>query len=139
MRLETELDTVRRLGSVAAGSRPDAAPAADSQPLLSRIDALLAELAHIRTEHRDALDRHAVARLALEDRLGVLGAELIQRQDDARDGAHRLASALQQVDALQREIATFQRLPTIRLRDALLRTPLVGAAIQRMARRLASD
>jgi len=157
VRLETELDAVRRLGSVAAGSRPGRAPAADGaagavageemrrtegadgQPLLSRIEALLAELAYVRTEHRDALDRHAGDRLALEDRIGALRAELIERQNDARDGAHRLASALKQVDALQREIAAFQRLPTIRLRDALLRTPVVGAAIQRMARRLAAE
>jgi hypothetical protein len=41
------------------------------------------------------------------------------------------------VRALEHRIAAFQSLPTLRLRDAVLKTPVVGPALQAGARRLA--
>ena len=128
-RLESELEVARQAERHVAGGRA----------LQARIDGLVAELEHLGARNRDALAQHARDTRALDDRITVLRADHAQRQVGAQNTAHQLASALQQLEVLQDQIAAFRRLPTLRLRDAVLRTPLLGAAIQRIARRLAPD
>jgi glycosyltransferase involved in cell wall biosynthesis len=55
----------------------------------------------------------------------------------AQECEHRLAAVRGQVHALQHQVVAFRALPTLRLRDALLRTPVVGPLLQAIARRLA--
>ena len=61
------------------------------------------------------------------------------RGRDARDqlpACNREHGGQDQILALQRQVAAYQALPSLRLRDALLRTPVVGSLLQSSARRL---
>jgi len=129
--LERELDVAQE-----HHARTAAQADAENRALRAGVDGLLADLACFHAEHRDSQAQHALETHALHDRLAVLAEERAQGDEAARETARQLAAALQQVEALQRQVAEFRSLPSLRLRDALLRTPLVGTAIQRMARRL---
>jgi hypothetical protein len=50
----------------------------------------------------------------------------------------QLASVRAELHVLQSQVAAFRALPTLRLRDALLKAPVVGPLLQASARRLAS-
>ncbi|MEO7271457.1 MAG: glycosyltransferase family 4 protein [Vicinamibacterales bacterium] len=153
--LDTELDAARRaLDGIAESQRSGSASnaalalrcdeaireterqATENLALQARLDSLLADLACLHAEHRDLQARHLADTRAQEGCVKALRHAQAARQADARESAQQLAAAQQHVEALQREVAAFHRLPTLRLRNALLRTPLLGAAMQRMARRL---
>jgi hypothetical protein len=66
-----------------------------------------------------------------------LRVELGALREQVRERDRELMSTRDRVGALRREIAEFQALPTLRLRDAVLKAPVVGSALQAGARRLA--
>ena len=91
---------------------------------------------------------HAARAEFLESRIEVLTrdveaarADLEARAAEMREASAGVQSyelaAQDQILALQRQVAAYQALPTLRLRDALLRTPVVGLLLQSSARRLA--
>lgn len=59
-----------------------------------------------------------------------------QARAEAAEGV--LAAQQPRVIALERELQAYQSLPTIRLRDRMLRVPFVGGAVRRAARALAA-
>jgi hypothetical protein len=82
--------------------------------------------------------------LASEQRARTLTTELEAaraRSDELLQAARAsdldLASAREELELLRSRVAAFQSLPTLRLRDALLRAPVVGSLLQASARRLA--
>jgi glycosyltransferase involved in cell wall biosynthesis len=119
-----------------------------------RIETLAGDLATARGEREDLAGRlaacesaaardAAVARddgRALEDRVRGLqakGSELARLaggmpaiQDDLSRARHR-------IETLERQIAAFESLPSLRIRNALLRIPIAGRLVQACGRRLA--
>jgi hypothetical protein len=79
---------------------------------------------------RDLLDIRV-----LQGHIAALRVEESEHRRSAQETAQRLATTLDQVELLERQVAAFQALPTLRLRDAVLRIPVLGAAMQRIARR----
>jgi hypothetical protein len=57
-------------------------------------------------------------------------------EESARECDRVLTSTRAQVRALQQEVEAFKALPTLRLRDAVVKTPVVGPVIQAGVRRL---
>ncbi len=68
--------------------------------------------------------------------LESMALQLSQAQADNAVQSNELASARGQVQELQRHIAAFKALPTLRLRDAVLKAPVVGRVVQAGARGL---
>lgn len=70
-------------------------------------------------------------------RVEVLTRELATMRAALRETARQTEADLEHRRMLETRIAAFQALPTLRVRDALLRAPLIGAALQKGARLLA--
>jgi chromosome segregation ATPase len=98
-----------------------------------RLQALTGDLERARAGN-DALQTNLEALrgqlCSVEEKRGERDRELASARDDIQTLQNHIA-------ALQRQIAEFQALPTLRLRDAVLKTPIVGSALQASARRLA--
>lgn len=89
---------------------------------------------------RERLDELQALSLRLTAMTGVLTAEREQaagRDRELEASQAAIAGLRQETDALRQEVAAFQALPSLRLRDALLRTPVLGPTVRRVARRLA--
>jgi hypothetical protein len=80
--------------------------------------------------------QHATALAALQTRVDALLDDAGRREQGACEAELQCALAREHVRALQSQIAAFRALPTLRLRDAVLRTRL-GTTIQTIARGLA--
>jgi hypothetical protein len=102
-------------------------------------DALQATAAYCSRIARPLKEAHGLAR-----RVGILAAELqlARAELDARSNAagecgRQLAAARADLRALESQVAAYRALPTLRLRDALLRAPVVGPVLQASVRHLA--
>jgi len=109
----------------------------------ARIDACAGEEIEFRQQLASAHDSqqqlasaHQELLHALESRIAELGAAREELQG-LRSQVTELAAARAELQAVRTEVATFRALPTLRLRDALLKAPVVGPVLQASARRLA--
>ena len=85
----------------------------------------------------DRLRRLASELDAARAEIGTARAVIDEHSRAARECERQLACAHREVQSLQSRIAAFRALPTLRLRDTVLKTPLVGPVLQASARRLA--
>ena len=76
-------------------------------------------------------------RKTFEARVEALSAESSSLEKALGDRERELASAQEDIRVLRQQLAAFQSLPTVRLRDAVLKAPVLGPAVQAGARRLA--
>ena len=70
------------------------------------------------------------SRYGVAQQLESMARQLSQAQAEHAVQSTELASARGQVQELQRHIAAFKALPTLRLRDAVLKAPVVGRVVQ---------
>jgi hypothetical protein len=127
-----------------------AAPLKDAGRLTIRLKQRDGDVETLRTE----CEHHAAAVSALTDAIGALKRDLdgVRRERDVAIAAREQAQVLSErasrldrelmasrahVNTLEAELARFKALPTLRVRDSLLRIPLVGSVLQAAARRLA--
>ena len=85
----------------------------------------------------DALQHQLAAAQESEHQLATARGEadaLQQQLAAAQECGRQLTTAREEAHALQSQIAAFRALPTLRLRDALLRAPVVGPMLQAIAR-----
>ena len=75
---------------------------------------------------------------AARDRAGHLEADVDRLQGRVATLERELDAAGDRAGHLEADVAAFRSLPTLRLRDAVLRVPLVGSLIQHSARRCAN-
>jgi hypothetical protein len=104
--------------------------------------------AHATEEQLSAL---AIQAHATEQRLSALAIELdtarsqidavtrtaAERSRNAEECERRFAAAQAELGLLRSRLAAYESLPTLRIRDALLRAPLIGSLLQLGARQLA--
>jgi glycosyltransferase involved in cell wall biosynthesis len=117
------------LGATVAHLQRIALPFKESSAMSARVQTLSGELELARTE-RDALE----ARLrAIE--VAIVDRELIRAE---RDSLRTLLDLTRERELiLEQQLNAFHSLPTLRVRDALLRIPVVGPVVRTTARRLA--
>jgi Glycosyltransferase Family 4 len=117
-----------------------ALPLKQAYGLSDRIRMVAGELEQARADvdvQARAAERQAAASHALQKRVDWLLADSSRREQEIREAERQIASTGDQVRALQSQVAAFQALPTLRLRDAVLRAPVAGPFLQKVARRLA--
>ena len=120
-----------------------ARPLKEAHVLADRLHAATRDLEAVRAD-LDAQVRasveHAAAVAVLQSRvseLQVRQAESTRLEQQLRTRDRELASVRAAVRALESEVAAYRSLSTIRLRDAMLSTPVVGSVLQAGARGLA--
>ena len=118
--LEGDLEQAR--AELDAHSRADAQQATAVHELQTRVQALEGQLSESRL---------------VEQRLRGRDRELGLASEEIRTLEREVTSARQEMQALDSELAAFRGLSTLRLRDAVLRAPMVGSVLHAGARRVA--
>ena len=95
------------------------------------------DLARTSISSLDGPEAQPAAFAELQIREQALVSELGVLEERLRVSERELAAAHDEVRMLRHQLAAFSALPTVRLRDAMLRTPLVGSVVQAGVRRLA--
>jgi chromosome segregation ATPase len=114
-----------------------ARPLKEADLLAARLDAAARDLAAARAR-ADAL----VVQVAdgsdhvgrLEQAVSATHRELAAARHEAQSAKHQAQSAKKEAADLRGEVAAFRSLATLKLRDAVLRTPLIGPLLQSGAR-----
>jgi hypothetical protein len=143
--MEPALDRLLTIYAAAMAAPPGAGPASraaaahlcriarpfkQSQEISSRLQIATADLEAARRSLDDCARAgvdHGARAAGLQSRFEIL----------TQDAAKARVELNEQILALQRQVAAYQALPSLRLRDALLRTPVAGSLLQSSARRLA--
>jgi len=142
--LEADLELAR--AELDAQSREGAQQATAAHTLQTRVEALevlLSESSLVEQQMQARERELASAREeahTLQTRVEALEVQLsesslVEQRMHARE--RELASAREELHALESQVAAFRALPTLRLRDAVLSTPVVGSVLQAGARRFA--
>jgi hypothetical protein len=118
-----------------------AAAQMEADSLRMRLVAMTADLASAQADAGSLQSRVQ----ELNDRGGVLSADVVNRDAQLRTALREWSQAraaadlaAADVEALRREIAAFNALPTLALRDALLQVPVIGPLVRSAARGLAA-
>lgn len=109
-----------------------ARPLKEAAAVQDRLWRLTTELESARAE----IDAHSRASRECERQLAA-ARESERQLAAAQQSARQLETARAELQGLQRQVAEFRALPTLRLRDALLKAPVVGPLLRAGARGLA--
>jgi hypothetical protein len=122
-RLETlEGDLEQARTELVARSRAAAQQATVTHALQTRVQAMEAQLSESRLVEQELRGRER---------------ELVSAKEEIPTLERELTSARQELQALDSELAAFRSLTALRLRDAVLRAPMVGSVLHAGARRVA--